>query len=166
MDESTSTKQRREELAKKIIAELPTEMSKGQKALESLMIYRSCGVPVPDDVLRRISDSYQHFLNGKPVAGRPALEIKIPSPMTLGEAFGVADIKGGEKTALKRKAMAINQPTLVALFTGQGGGQKLSRSRDSKNGQISDAFDVLKGRLTISEIEDWLKKHPAKTRKK
>lgn len=166
MNEPTPTSHSRESLAKIEIAKLPAGMSKGQKALESLMIYRSCRAAVPDDVFRCISNCYQHFITGKPGgAYHPDNEINTPAPLTLGEAFGVEDIKGGRKTALKRKALAIKKSILVSLFTGQGR-KRLARSRFSKRGGISDAVVAVDHRLTVSEIEDWIQEHLAEPRKK
>lgn len=109
------------EAVKDHIRALPKTMSKGQRALESLGHYRSARLPVPDDVIRQIDNCYRHFMSGKPVTYNLGEEHTKPAPMTLGDAFGVPDLKGGEKSALKRKRLALAEPSLVALFTGQGG---------------------------------------------
>lgn len=141
------------------IRELPATMSKGQRALESLGHYRSARLPVPEDVLRQIDLCYQHFKNGKPMAGWTGVERNKPAPMTLGDAFGVPDIKGGEKSALKRKRLALAEPFLVALFTGQGV-TKLKRTKDGYD-QAARGLG-----LTVKEVEGWVTKYLAKRQPK
>ena len=145
-----------EDSVKEWIRDLPATMSKGQRALESLAIYRAARLPVPDEVLRQIDNCYRHFTEGKPVAFHPGVERNIPSPMSLGEAFGVQDLKGGEKTAIKRKRLALASPDLVAIFTGQG------RSRVPRGrAYLGGAIESLKRGLTVSEVEDWMGRHPS-----
>ena len=79
---------------KEQLLNLPSTMSRGQRALEALSLYRAARLAVPDEVLRQIDNCYRHFTEGKPVAFRPAVERNIPSPMTMGEAFGVPDLRG------------------------------------------------------------------------
>lgn len=143
---------------KKHIQALPRSMSKGQRALEALGLYRSARLTVPDDVLREIENCYRHFVAGKPVASRPDQERIKPAPLTLGEAFGVPDRKGGEKSAIKRKRLALATPALVALFSGQGG-EHLPRTDEG----YSEAAKRL--HLTASEVEDWVLKHLAAKRR-
>ena len=144
-----------EDAIKEHLRNLPASMSKGQRALEALSLYRAARLPVPDEVLRQIDNCYRHFATGKPVAFFPAVERNIPAPMSLGEAFGVLDIRGGEKSALKRKRLALASPDLVAVFTGQGR-QRAPRGR-AYFGQAIDARNL---GLTVSEVEDWLGHHP------
>lgn len=141
------------------IRELPATMSEGQRALESLGHYRSARLPVPEDVLRQIDLCYQHFKNGKPMAGWTGVERNKPAPMTLGDAFGVPDLKGGKKSALKRKRLALARPSLVALFTGQGT-TKLKRT-DEGYAQAASQLG-----LTAKEVETWVTKFLAKSRRK
>lgn len=147
------------EAVNKQIKALPVTMSKGQRALESLALYRAAKLPVPDDVLRQIDHCYRHFRSGKPVSGRPGVERNKPAPMTLGDAFGVPDFKGGEKSALKRKRLALAQPSLVALFTGQG----FTKLRRTDEGH-AQAAEILG--LTVKEVEAWVAKDLAKRRPK
>lgn len=133
------------------IRNLPAEMSKGQRALEALAIYRAARLPVPEEVLRQIDNCYRHFTQGKPVAFFTAAERDKPSPMTLGEAFGVPDMRGGEKIALKRKRLALASPKLVAMFTGQGR-ERVPRGRAYFGGEISK----IDPDLSVSAVEDWL----------
>lgn len=147
------------EAVKDHIRALPATMSKGQRALESLGYYRSARLPVPDDVLRQIDHCYQHFMSGKPVSYRPGEERNKPAPMTLGDAFGVPDIKGGEKSALKRKRLALAEPFLVALFTGQG----VTKLKRTKEGYDQAAKKL---GLTVKEVEGWVTKYLAKRQPK
>ena len=148
-----------EDAIKERIRDLPATMSKGQRALESLAIYRAARLPVPDEVLRQIDNCYRSFTQGKPVAFFTKAERSNPAPLTLGEAFGVPDLRGGEKSAIKRKRLAMLSPDLVSLFTGQGS-EKLPRGRDG-----CEAAATRLG-LTISEVEDWVAEHlPSKRRK-
>ncbi|MBW8467279.1 MAG: hypothetical protein K0M67_03355 [Thiobacillus sp.] len=147
------------EAVKDHIRALPATMSKGQRALESLGYYRSARLPVPDEVLRQIDHCYQHFMSGKPVAGWTGVERNKPAPMTLGDAFGVPDIKGGEKSALKRKRLALVEPFLVALFTGQG----VTKLRRTKEGYDQAAREL---GLTVKEVEGWVTKYLAKRQPK
>jgi len=140
------------EAVKAQIRSLPADMSKGQRALESLAIYRAARLPVPEEVLRQIDNCYRNFIHGKPAAFFTEKERNIPAPLTLGEAFGVPDLRGGEKSAIKRKRLAMLSPDLVSLFTGQGVG-KLPRGR---NGFETAAKQL---GLTISEVEDWAAEH-------
>ena len=144
---------------KKHIQALPRSMSKGQRALEALGLYRSARLAVPDDVLREIENCYRHFVSGKPVASRPDQERTKPAPLTLGEAFGVPDRKGGEKSATKLKHLALATPALVGLFSGQGGG-RLSRTDEGYH----EAAKKLN--LTASEVEDWVSRNLATRRQK
>lgn len=144
---------------KEQLLNLPSTMSRGQRALEALSLYRAARLAVPDEVLRQIDNCYRHFTEGKPVAFRPAVERNIPSPMTLGEAFGVPDLRGAEKIALKRKRLALASPKLVALFTGQGG-RRIPRGRADwgEDKKIESLFHRLS--VTASAVEDWLGRHP------
>ncbi len=145
-----------EDAIKEQLRDLPGAMSKGQRALEALSLYRAARLPVPDEVLRQIDNCYRHFTEGKPVAFRPAVERNIPAPMSLGEAFGVPDLRGGEKSAIKRKRLALASPDLVAIFTGQG------RSRVPRGrAYLGGAIESLKRGLTVSEVEDWMGRHPS-----
>ena len=146
-----------EDTIKERLRDLPGTMSKGQRALEALSIYRAARLPVPGEVLRQIDNCYRHFIEGKPVAFMSAVERTIPSPMTLGEAFGIPDLRGGEKSAIKRKRLALATPDLVTIFTGQGR-PKIPRGR----AYLGPAIDALKPGLTVSEVEDWLGRHPSK----
>lgn len=145
------------EAVRRFIKSLPATMSKGQKALESLTAYRAARLPVPDDVLRQIDKCYQHFIDGKPTTCHPDSERVKPAPLTLGEAFEVPDLKGGEKSALKRKRLALANAELVALFTGQGVA-KLSRT-----GEGYDQAAKKLG-LTAKEVEGWVTQYLAKRR--
>ena len=145
-----------EDAVKESIRDLPATMSKGQRALESLAIYRAARLPVPDEVLRQIDNCYRHFTEGKPVAFMSAVERTIPSPITLGEAFGVPDLRGGEKIALKRKRLALASPVLVAIFTGQG-----RRRAPRGRANLGDAIESINRGLTVSEVEDWVRSHPS-----
>jgi len=147
------------EAVKDHIRALPATMSKGQRALESLALYRAARLSVPDDVLRQIDHCYQHFSSGKPVAGWTGVERNKPAPMTLGDAFGVPDIKGGEKSALKRKRLALAEPSLVALFTGQG----VAKLKRTKEGYEQAAKKL---GLTVKEVEGWVTKYLAKRQPK
>lgn len=149
--EPSNSKERIENAIKERLANLST-MSKGQLALEALSSYRAARLPVPDDVLRSIDGCYRSFLEGKPVARRVAIAFQNPSPLTLGEAFGVPDIKGGAKTSLKRRRMAMSVPTLLALFTGQGV-MKLPRTKEG----YQKAAQSLG--LTQKEVEGWVSEH-------
>lgn len=136
-----------------LIDALPATMSEGQRALETISIYRSARLPVPDDVLDVIDDCYRHFIEGKPVAAfRPQIERNKPAPITLGEAFGVPDHKGRQKVALKRKRIALAAPKLIALFTGQGT-KKLQRTDEGWETAATQLG------LTPSEVEDWVSKY-------
>ena len=148
-----------EDAIKEHIRDLPGAMSQGQRALESLAIYRAARLPVPDEVLRQIDDCYRLFTQGKPVAFWTRVERNIPAPLTLGEAFGVPDLRGGEKSAIKRKRLAMVSPDLVSLFTGQGV-DKLPRGRSG--------FETAAERLglTASEVEDWAAEHLLSKRRK
>lgn len=148
-----------EAAVKESIRDLPATMSKGQRALESLAIYRAARLPVPDQVLRQIDDCYRLFTQGKSVAFLTGAERVSPAPLTLGEAFGVPDLRGGEKSAIKRKRLAMASPGLVALFTGQGV-DKLPRGRNG--------FETAAKRLglTTSEVEDWAAENPPSKRRK
>ena len=148
-----------EDAIKRRLSELPASMSQGQRALEALTLYRSARLPVPDEVLRKIDDCYRHFTEGKPVCGWVVEEHGKPSPMTLGEAFGVLDKRGGDTAALKRKRLAMAGPYLVTMFTGNGE-SKLSRTREGY------AAAAEKLGLTVSEIEDWVTRHVAVKRMK
>lgn len=139
------------EAVKAQIRSFPDDMSKGQRALESLSLYRSARLPVPDDVLRTIDNCYRHFIEGKPVAYWPQTEREVPSPMTLGEAFGVPDLRGGVKIALKRKRMALARPRLVAMFTGLGR-KKVPRGR----AYFAEKIGAIDPSLTVSAVEDWV----------
>jgi hypothetical protein len=138
---------------------LPATMSQGQRALEALSLYRSASLPVPDEVLRQITNCYRHFTQGKPVAGWVAVERNKPAPLTLGEAFGVPDIKGEQKTALKRKRLAMASPQLVALFSGQGVA-KVPRTKEGV------ALAAKKLNLTVGEVQKWVDMYPAGRRAK
>lgn len=138
---------------------LPVSMSRGQRALEALSLYRSARLPVPDDVLRKIDSCYRHFTEGKPVAGWTAVEHNRPAPLTLGEAFGVSEIRGGDVAALKRKRLAMAGPRLVALFDGR----RVTRLARTKEGYEVAAMEL---GLTASEIEDWVTKYLAVPRTK
>lgn len=143
------------------IKALPATMSKGQKALEALSVYRAARQPVPDAVLREIDNCYRHFTEGKPVTAFRSTAIRNEgAPLTLGQAFGVPDIKGGEKTALKRRRLALAASKLVALFSGSGGLQKVPVTREGF------ATVAEKTGLTVSEIEDWESKYKPKNRTK
>ena len=144
-----------EDAIKEQLRDLPGAMSKGQRALEALSLYRAARLPVPDEVLRQIDDSYRHFTQGKPVAFRPATERNTPAPMSLGEAFGVPDLRGGEKSAIKRKRLALASPELVAIFSGQG-----RRRSPRGRANLGDAIESLNRGLTVSEVEDWIGRHP------
>ena len=143
---------------KKHIQELPPSMSNGQRALEALSLYRSARLAVPDAVLREIDNCYRYFVSGKPVAFYPEQERIKPAPLTLGKAFGVPDRKGGAKSAIKRKRLALAAPTLVALFSSQGG-EHLPRTDEG----YAEAAKRL--HLTASEVEDWVLKHLAAKRR-
>lgn len=139
---------------KERIRDLPATMSKGQRALESLAIYRAARLPVPDEVLRQIDNCYRHFTEGKPIAFFRATERNIPAPMSLGEAFGVPDLRGGDKIALKRKRLALASPDLVAMFTGQGRA-KVPRGRVDFGPEIA----AIDRDLTVSAVEEWMERH-------
>lgn len=147
----------KEEIIRRRIGELPASMSQGQRALESLDMYLSHGVPVPVDVLRKINGCYRYFREGKPVCYMVEQEFAIPSPLTLGEAFGVLDKRGGSTAALKRKRLALATPRLVALFTGQVA-QRLPRTKEGY------ATAAIKLRLTASEVEDWVARYAVSKR--
>lgn len=147
---------------KESIDALPVTMSEGHRALETLSIYLSARLPVPVEVLKAIDHCYRHFTEGKPVAFRPSIERDIPAPLTLGDAFGVPDHKGHkgrQKVALKRKRVALAQPKLITLFTGQGESKKLPKT---KEGWPAAAEKL---GLTPSEVEDWVTKHLTVRRK-
>lgn len=158
MDDLKASIERREAAVKLHIRALPATMSKGQRALESLSLYRAERLPVPADVIRNIDNCYRHFKEGKPVSGWVTVEHNKPSPLTLGEAFGVPDIRGGEKAALKRKRLAMAGPELVALFTAQGA-KKLPQTRDGCEVAATSLG------LTVSEVEDWVTKYLAVPRR-
>ena len=158
MDDLKASIERRESAVKQRIRELPKTMSKGQQALESLSMYRASRLPIPLDVIRKIDNCYLHFKEGKPVSYRPGEEHKKPSPLTLGEAFGVPDIRGGQKSSLKRKRLALAGVELVAIFTNQHP-QSLPRTKDG----YEVAAKMLG--LTASEVEDFVIKHLAVPRK-
>lgn len=141
------------------IKALPATMSKGQKALEALSVYRAARQPVPDAVLREIDNCYRHFTEGKPVAFFRSAVRKEGAPLTLGQAFGVPDIRGGKITALKRRQLALAVPDLVVMFTGQGEVDKISASQ--KGLELAQE----KTNLTTSEIGDWAKEYVNKRRK-
>lgn len=151
--------QTKEERVKSRLEALPSDMAKGQRALEALSAYRAARLLVPDEVLRAIDDCYRNFISGKPVAHRTEVEYQLPSPLTLGEAFGVPDIKGGIKTALKRKRLALAGPLLVGLFTGQGNAN-LPRTKEGYQAAAT------KLRLTPKEVEAWVSKYLSKRRQK
>ena len=98
-------------------------------------------------------------MSGKPTAGWTGVERNRSAPMTLGDAFGVPNIKGGEKSALKRKRLALAEPSLVALFTGHGV-TKLKRTKEGYE-QASKALG-----LTVKEVEGWVTKYLAKRQPK
>lgn len=150
--------ERREAAVKRHIRALPATMSKGQRALESLSLYRAARLPIPADVIRKIDSCYWHFKSGKPDSGWVAAEHDKPSPLTLGEAFGVPDLRGGEKAALKRKRLAMAGSELVALFTGQHP-LKLVRTKEG--------YEAAAGKLglTASEVEDWVTRYLAAPRR-
>jgi hypothetical protein len=141
------------------IKSLPATMSKGQKALEALSAYRAARQSVPDAVLREIDNCYRHFTEGKPVTAFRSAIRNEGAPLTLGQAFGVPDIRGGLAMALKRRRLALATPDLVAMFTGQGARVKISASRKGAE------FAREETNLTVSEIEDWAEKHVTKKRK-
>ena len=159
MDDPKSSIERREAEVKRHIQKLPATMSKGQRALESLSLYRSARLPVPDDVIKKIDSCYWHFKSGKPDSGWVAAEHNKPSPLTLGEAFGVPDLRGGDKAALKRKRLAMAGAELVAMFTGQHP-LKLVRTKEG----YETAAQKLG--LTASEVEDWVVRYLAVPREK
>ncbi len=158
MDDLKASIERREFAVKQHIRALPKTMSKGQRALESLSLYRASRLPIPDDVIRKIDNCYRHFIEGKPVSGWVSVEHNNPAPLTLGQAFGVPDIRGGQKSALKRKRLALAGPELVALFTNQHP-QSLPRTKDGY-----EVAGKMLG-LTASEVEDWVIKYLAVPRK-
>ena len=136
---------------------LPDSMSKGQKALEALSAYRAARQPVPDEVLRQIDNCYRHFTEGRPVALRPLSSYSETAAMTLGEAFGVPDHRGGSKAALKRRRLALAQPRLVAMFKGIG----RAKTASTREGYQAAATEL---KLTVSEVEDWVSANVASRR--
>ncbi len=75
-----------------------------------------------------------------------------PSPMTLGDAFGISDIKGGPEKAIKRNRLAMAQPLLVAMFTGQGTKKPLLSNEGFE--EVAEKLG-----LTTAEVKEWVKKH-------
>lgn len=131
MDDSKPTLeqviQRKIEIADRALADARAErpeISKGELALLTMASYAAALVPTaywPGPALREIVSCYRSFKEGKPGgAFRRDIEKTKPAPLTLGEAFGVPNLKGGHTTALKRRKRALATPDLVALFTGQG----------------------------------------------
>lgn len=151
-----------EDVIKAELARLKAEgVSKGELALQALMLYRAVGVkvPVPDWVLREIVNCYRGFKDGKPGGAFPrAVAKKEAAPLTLGQAFGVPDLRGSVKTALKRRRLALATPDVVALFTGQNG-VALPRTKDG----FAEAAQRIS--LTADQVEAILPKTRTNRRK-
>lgn len=138
---------------------MTSKPAKGHAALQALSDHLARGEEVPLEVLEQIDACWRHFDEGTPTAGWVAVERNQPAPKTLGEAFGVKDHRGASAAMLKRKRLALAEPRLVALFTGQGC-TKLPKTRDG----YEEAATRLK--LTVSEVEDWCAKYLVKSRKR
>ncbi|MCB2007559.1 MAG: hypothetical protein KDH93_21280 [Rhodoferax sp.] len=131
--------------------------SKGYAALQALSDCLARRQPVPMAVLRQIDACWRHFTDGKPGgAYYPGVERNSPAPRSLGEAFGVPDVKGGSQ--LKRKRLALARPDLVQMFALARGRARLPRTKEG----YQEAASRLG--LTASEVEDWVLRHLAKPR--
>jgi hypothetical protein len=103
-----------EEACQELLEAMGSSMSRGQLALEALVCYRAHALLPPEWALQEIESAYHDFKYGSPDAGwtRPAKGAE--APRTLGEAFGVDDIKG--KHMSSRRERAIMEPIVLALF--------------------------------------------------
>lgn len=90
-------------------------MSRGQLALEALVFYRAHDLPCPDWALTEIEECYESFKTGAPASGFVREARTTPATRSLGEAFGIADIKGQHLQT--RRMRALMAPVLGHLFS-------------------------------------------------
>lgn len=132
-------------------------LSKGHAALQALSDCLARRQPVPMAVLRQIDACWRHFTEGKPGgAYYPGIERHIPAPRSLGEAFGVPDVKGVSQ--LKRKRLALATSDLVVMFAPARGKARVPRTKEG----YQEAATKLG--LTASEVEDWVLRYLARPR--
>lgn len=90
-------------------------MSRGQLALEALVFYRAHDLPCPDWALAEIEECYESFKTGAPSSGFVRETKTEPAARSLGEVFGIADIKGQHLQTRRMRAMMA--PVLGHLFS-------------------------------------------------
>jgi len=127
--------------------ELAGKMSRGQLALETLEVYRMHDLPCPDEALETIVSCYAAFRDGAPDAGftRADTVWKQPAARSLGEAFGIADVKG--KHGIKRRRKAIIAPVLACLF------DTVYPRSDAGRAAVAELLG-----LTEKQVKDWTPK--------
>ena len=127
---------------------LARSMGTAQFALEVLEACLAEEVGPPRWVLEEIAEGYRAFRDGTPVAGWRQVELNQAAPRTLGEAFGVPDLKAvGAMTTRRKKALLL--PSLLSMFSGPNA---LPRT-DSGYRQAAAAHGI-----TAQQVKDWLPK--------
>lgn len=86
---------------------LAAGMPPGQRALEAVVFYRACDLPVPAWALEEIEDCYTDFKLGARASGWTHPAKKADAPRTLGDAFGMNDnhLKGKQLHARRLRAV-------------------------------------------------------------
>jgi len=123
---------------------LAAGMSPGQRALEAVVFYRACDLPVPDWALEEIESAYADFKHGAPASGFTRAALREGSPRSLGEAFGMAEHKGLH--VRERRMKALMAPVVRNVFA-----QK--RYPRTETGYAAAADALL---LTPKQIKLWL----------
>lgn len=136
------------------LEELRPTRSDGQFALDVLDACVAEHIVPPTWVLEEIDDCYRTFLTGAPPQGNLTDILARPAPRSLGEAFGVPDLKGkGSMRTRRQKALLL--PWLRAMFEGP---QALPRTPEGW------ARAARAHGLTPQQVKDWLPKTRKNTR--
>ena len=135
------------EFCEERIDELAGKMRRGQLALETLEVYRMHDLPCPDEALETIVGCCTEFRDGAPDSGftRADTVWKQPAARSLGEAFGIANVKG--QHGIKRRRKAIMAPVLACLF------DTLNPRSDAGRAAVADLLG-----LTEKQVKDWTPK--------
>lgn len=121
-------------------------MSRGQLALEALVFYRAHDLPCPDWALAEIEECYESFKTGAPSSGFVRETKTEPAARSLGEAFGIADIKGQHLQTRRMRAMMA--PVLGHLFSS-------GKYPRSEAGYLAAANAL---RISPKQVKQWVPK--------